>query len=130
MDGYSKFQYSQFDKLEGQYVVRTDDPEEFKKLVAQVKIATGNTFPQASQTSKSASTDEKPKVPYLHEGDACPTCKKGILQKTVKESKSGEKYNALVCDQSGCKGFAYLSKFPKTTPTIPDREINEGDLPF
>lgn len=129
MESYPKYQYSQFDKVEGQYVVRSEDQEEFKKLVALVKIATGNTFPKASQTQNPAPTGDKPKVPYMWSGDTCPTCNKGILAKTVKVSKTGEKYDALICDQQGCKGFAYVSKYPKPDqePTI---QLNDSDLPF
>jgi len=127
METFPKYQYSQFDDVNGQYVVRTDDVEEFKKLVAQVKIAT-NSLAKGYQTQKTgrslASQDDKPKVPYMYEGDLCPVCNRGVLEKTIKESKAGEKYNALVCDQQGCKGFAYLSKFLKPV------QISNDDIPF
>lgn len=49
--GYSKYQFSIFDKTngqDGQYVVRTDDLEEFTGLVAYVK---GMVTPPKSQTA-------------------------------------------------------------------------------
>ena len=123
-ENWNRFQYSQFDNVDGQYVVRTDDQAEFKELVKMVKIATGKAFVQASVKQNSAPSGDKSKVPYMYENDLCPVCNRGLLQKTVKESKTGEKYNALVCDQQGCKGFAYLSKFLKPV------QISNDDIPF
>ncbi len=131
---FPKFQYSQFDKLDGQYVVRTDDQEEFKKLVAMVKMATGVAF-SAPQAPKTAISGEKPKVPYMWAGDTCPLCHKGVLVATVKETKDGKKYNALVCDQDGCWGKAYPSKYPKKQEAEPfadhyANEVENADIPF
>lgn len=137
-EGFNRYQYSQFDSVGGQYVVRTDDAEEFKDLVKKVHLAVG-TLSQASQTPKSAPTsDSKPKVPYMWSGDTCPLCGKGKLVPTVKETKEHKKYDALVCDQDGCWGKAYPSKFPKfpsnATP-FPKEEViqvnpNDDSLPF
>ncbi len=131
-ESYNKFQYSQFDDVDGQYVVRTDDQAEFKELVKMVKLATGKAFgsPKPSVAAKTASNSgEKPKVPYMWAGDTCPLCGKGVLVATVKETKDGKKYNALVCDQDGCWGKAYPSKYPKSNnqPTV---HVDDNDLPF
>ena len=133
-EGWNKYQYSQFDNLEGQYVVRTDDPEEFTAMVKKVKMTTGKAFeskltPPPTQNSAPNSGD-RPKVPYMWAGDTCPLCHKGVLIATIKETRDGKKYSALVCDQDGCYGKAYPSKYPKKTdqPTI---HIDENDdLPF
>ncbi len=134
MENFPKFQYSQFDKLDGQYVVRTDDQEEFKKLVALVKMATGNAFASktAPQTPKSAPTSvEKPKVAYMWSGDPCPVCGHGVMTRTLKTNKAGEKYDALICDQKDCTGYAYLSKFPKKFEATGQVDFSkESDLPF
>jgi hypothetical protein len=146
-NGFPKYQYSEF-VGDGQYVVRSNDKAEFKIMVAEVKLAVAASpkIQKASQTQNSAPTsDSKPKVPYMHVGEKCPVCGQGTLQKTIKESKAGEKYNALVCDQQGCSGFAYISKYPRKFPmtatpfpqelTSPEEsddviKIEKNDLPF
>jgi hypothetical protein len=130
MEGYNKYQFSAFGKDGEQYVVRTDDKEEFKQMVADVKIVT-NSLAKAPVRSNSAPTaSEKPKVPYMSIGDKCHVCGQGTLEKTVKESKTGEKYNALVCDLQGCKGFAYISKFPKFAATATPIPQDDNEIPF
>lgn len=131
-----KFQYSQFDNIEGQYVVRTDDQAEFKELVKMVKLATGRAFAQAPVKQNSApQSGDKPKVPYMWLDDTCPVCNRGSMVKTVKESKTGEKYNALICDQKDCRGYAYISKYSKPFAATGNMPINEenplpDEMPF
>ena len=112
---YPKFQFSLFDGEDGQYVVRTEDEDEFKQMVAKVRLAVLARHPQASKPEPTYEKveSEKPKVPYMWENDVCPICHQGNMTKTVKQSKTGEKYNALICDQPNCKGYAYISKYPK-----------------
>jgi len=119
MSEYPKYQYSEFIG-EGQYVVRTDDSQEFAGMVKAV---------QAKRTV-SGSTSIKAKLPYMWEGDNCPVCNRGNLVKTVKESKAGEKYNALICDQPSCSGKAYLSKYPKQVSVNEEPPLTNEDIPF
>ena len=108
---YPKFQFSLFDG-DGQYVVRSEDETEFKQLVAKVRLAVSAHHPEpVREPTYEKIVEDKPSIPYMHEGDTCITCHKGTMTKTVKTNKKGEKYNALICDQPNCKGYAYISKY-------------------
>lgn len=126
MSEFPKYQYSQPVSNGGMYVVRTDDVAEFQILVTKVKNAAGG-------GERPISDKPKTKVPYMWEGDTCPVCNAGTLVKTTKVSKQGEKYTALICSQNSCKGYAYLSKYPKQGEETNDQyeeTMNTEDIPF
>jgi hypothetical protein len=131
MDGFNKFQYSSFDQNGNQYVIRTDDEAEFKELVAKVKKAVGSQTPQAPVKQNSAISGDKPKTPYMWAGDTCPTCHKGKLVRGWNKTKDGTKYEALMCDQNGCYGKAYISKYPKPQEDkIIQVDGQDAEVPF
>lgn len=139
-EGWNKYQFSKF-VGEDQYVVRSDDATEFSGMVERVKKITPPI--KAQQTQNSApNSDDRPKRAYKHTGDLCTTCNVGHYVETMKTNKAGEKYKMLICDQTNCKGDAYISKYPRAgSPTAtpfgayaeqPPVEINfdDNDRPF
>lgn len=89
--------------------------EQFQAIMGELRIIKGYV------SSVGSGTNTKSKAPYMWEGDKCHVCREAHLIKVErKSSKSGEMFQALACENVNCKGFAYISKYPK----------KDGDVPF
>lgn len=75
-EGFNKFQYSKFDKKGGQLVIRTNDQEEFEKLVGFTiadymnEEAIEEALKEATPPTHPASTEPLPPKP----SEYCPDC--------------------------------------------------------